>query len=248
MINNFSKLNIYEKPKAKSKLSSQMLYGEKFKIISKKKGWIKIKTNFDKYCGYVSEKKFLKSLKTTKKVNKIKTKIYKKIKNKFKPTKQFLYFASKVSIINRFKDYIEYDKNRWIKVNALKNINYYEKNFTKIIRLFLNTRYLWGGKSSAGIDCSALIQLYFYYNDIFFHRDTKDQIKFLKKNPKKKKYDKNCLIFWKGHVAYCLNKRYLIHAYGPKKKVLIMNTKKTIEEIKFKSKLTIKDIIKINVN
>ena len=36
MINNFSKLDIYEEPKINSKLSSQMIYGEKFKIIKKK--------------------------------------------------------------------------------------------------------------------------------------------------------------------------------------------------------------------
>ena len=44
---------------------------------------------------------------------------------------------------------------------------------------------------------------------------------------------KKNIIFWKGHIAYCLNKENLIHAYGPKKKVLIMNTKKTINN-KFK--------------
>ena len=42
-------INLYEKPSYKSKVSSQVLYGEKFKILSKKKGWLKIKTAFDKY-------------------------------------------------------------------------------------------------------------------------------------------------------------------------------------------------------
>ena len=59
---------------------------------------------------------------------------------------------------------------------------------------------------------------------------------------------KRQLIFWQGHVAYCLNKKFLIHAYGPKKKVLIMNIKKTIKEIENKSKLKVKGIRKINVN
>ena len=39
------------------------------------------------------------------------------------------------------------------------------------------------------------------------------------------------MIFWKGHVAIALSKNKLIHAYGPMKKVVIMNTKKTIERI-----------------
>ena len=45
--------NVYSKPSIKSELSSQILYGEKFKIISKNKGWIKIKTDFDKYTGFI---------------------------------------------------------------------------------------------------------------------------------------------------------------------------------------------------
>ena len=44
MINNFPLIYIYEQPKANAELSSQMLYGEKFKIINKKGNWLKIKT------------------------------------------------------------------------------------------------------------------------------------------------------------------------------------------------------------
>jgi uncharacterized protein YgiM (DUF1202 family) len=39
---NISVTNIYTKPNIKSEVSSQILYGEKFKILSEKKGWIKI--------------------------------------------------------------------------------------------------------------------------------------------------------------------------------------------------------------
>ena len=98
------------------------------------------------------------------------------------------------------------------------------------MKLFLNTKYLWGGKTSNGIDCSALIQIYFYYNRFFFPRDSKDQIKYCKKKLKIKMI-KNNIIFWKGHVAYCLSKNKLIHAYGPRKKVVVMNIKKTINKI-----------------
>ena len=63
MINNYPLTNIYEKPKNSSKLSSQMLYGEKFSIISKNKKWLKIKTNFDNYTGFIKNKKFFKKQK-----------------------------------------------------------------------------------------------------------------------------------------------------------------------------------------
>ena len=100
---------------------------------------------------------------------------------------------------------------------------------------------MWGGKTCVGIDCSALIQIYFYYNRIFFPRDTKEQIRFCKQKINKK-FLKGDIIFWKGHVGTCLNKSKLIHAYGPKKKVLIMPIKLTIKLIKKTAKLTVKKI------
>ena len=39
------------------------------------------------------------------------------------------------------------------------------------------------------------------------------------------------MIFWKGHVAIALSKNNLIHAYGPMKKVVVMDIKRTIERI-----------------
>ena len=248
MINNFPITNIYEKKSKSSKLSSQMIYGEKFTILSKDKKWLKIKTNFDKYTGYIQNKKFLKFLKITNKVNKKRTKIFKKnSNNKFVSTKKFLYFGSRISIQNKKKNYVQFEENKWIKKTHLKEINHREKSISRIIKLFLNTKYLWGGKTSLGIDCSALIQIYFHYNGIFFHRDTKDQIRFLKIIPKKTTFEKNNLIFWKGHVAFCLNKNNLIHAYGPSKKVIIMKINKTIKEIRSKSKLSVRGIRKIYV-
>ncbi len=247
MINIYPLTNIYEKPLNSSKLSSQMIYGEKFSIIKKNEKWIKIKTDFDNYVGYIKNKKFSNKLLCNYKVFKLKSKIYKKIKKKHKPTKKFLFFASRIKVCEFDKHFVKYEKNKWIKKTDIKKINHYEKKFSKIVKLFLNTRYLWGGKSAYGIDCSALIQIYYQYNNFFFERDTKDQIKSIKEIPKKNLYDKKQLIFWKGHVAYCLNKKDLIHAYGPRKKVIIMNIKKTINEIERNSKLKVKGIRKLNV-
>ena len=68
----------------------------------------------------------------------------------------------------------------------------------------------------------------------------------MKKGVKKKNlFDKGDIIFWKGHVAVCLNSKKLIHAYGPRKKVVIMPIKKTIDLIEKTAKLKIKKVVKI---
>ena len=237
--------NIYFKPSLNSEITSQILYGEKFTVLSKKNNWLKIKTNYDHYIGYIKRNDFYNKFKATKKIHKLQSRIYNFKNGKFKSTKNFLYFGSGIKPKKENKNFIEFESNKWIKKKDLKKIDHFERNFNKIFKLFLNTKYLWGGKTSNGIDCSALIQIYFYYNRIFFPRDTKDQIKFCKKTSKKI-FAKGDIIFWKGHVGICLNKSKFIHAYGPKKKVLIMPIVTTIKKIYETANLKIKKISKIN--
>ena len=241
---NYPIANIYSKPSLSSEVSSQILYGEKLKILSKKNNWFKIKTHYDNYIGYIKKYEMLKSFKPSKKIFKLKSRIYKKKKNKFLPTNKFLYFGSGISIKDKIRNYIEFNKNQWIKKNDTKKINHKEKDFIKIFKLFLNSKYLWGGKTCRGVDCSALIQIFFYYNRVFFPRDSKDQIKFCKKKIYKK-FSKGDIIFWKGHVGICISQSQFIHAYGPKKKVIIMPTNFTIKLIKKTANLKILKVSKL---
>ena len=52
-------VNLYERPSYASKIASQIIYGEKFKILSKNKSWIKIKTLFDNYKGFIRNSKYV---------------------------------------------------------------------------------------------------------------------------------------------------------------------------------------------
>ena len=111
MKNNFFKYsvaNIYSKPSSNSDVSSQILYGEKFKILSKKNNWIKIKTSFDNYIGFIKKSNFNQNFIPTNKIFKSKSKIFKKINNKFLPTNNYLYFASGISVRKKNKNFIEF--------------------------------------------------------------------------------------------------------------------------------------------
>ena len=234
--------NIYKKPSDTSEVTSQILYGEKFKILSKNKNWIKIKMSFDNYIGYIKNKNYTTSYKPTHKVFVLKASIFNKLNNK---TKYFLPFASKISIIQENKKFIKFEKNKWVKKTDIKKINHIEKDYLKILKLFLEIKYFWGGKTYKGIDCSAILQLLYYYNNKFYPRDTKDQLRYSKSNVEIKTYKKGDIVFWKGHVAVCISAKKLIHAYGPEKKVLIMPITETIERIARTTKLIVKKISSI---
>ena len=237
---NFS--NIYKKPSKKSEVTSQIIYGEEFKILSKNKSWIKIKTLFDNYKGFIINSKYVEKFSPNYKVSSIKAKIYKKPGIK---TNSWLPLASKLSVLEQKKNYVQIEKSKWIKKIDIKKLNHKDKNYIKMFKKFLNVKYVWGGKTFKGIDCSALLQIFFSYNNSFYPRDTKDQIKYTKKNLKKRKFKKGDIIFWKGHVAMCLNSKQLIHAYGPEKKVIIMPIIETINRIERIAKLKVKKISKI---
>jgi cell wall-associated NlpC family hydrolase len=234
--------NIYKKPSEASEVTTQILYGEKFKIISKNKDWLKIKISFDNYIGYIKNKDYTNSYEPTHKVFILKANIFNKLNNK---TKYFLPFASRISIIQENKKFIEFERNKWIQKEDIKKIDHIEKDYLKVLKLFLKIKYVWGGKTYKGIDCSAILQLLYYYNNKFYPRDTKDQLRYSKSNAEIKKFKKGDVVFWRGHVAVCINSKKLIHAYGPEKKVIIMSINKTLERIERTTKLIVKKISSI---
>ena len=233
--------NIYKLPNIRSEVTSQILYGERFKILSKRKGWIKIKSLYDRYSGFIKDKKYVNELKISHKVSNIEANIFKNPNTK---TKRNLYFGSKLSVLEKRNGFARFDKNQWVKSKDIKKITHKEKNFVKILKLFLKTKYVWGGKTNKGIDCSALLQIFFYYNNLFYPRDTKDQINYSIKKISKK-FKKGDIIFWKGHVAICINSKKLIHAYGPREKVIIMQINKAINIIEKTANLKVKKVCRI---
>ncbi len=239
MINTNLILDVYKDRSLKSALSTQLLYGEKFKIVKKFRKFLKIKTSYDNYIGYIKNKKFKKNFRPTHKVSTLSAYLYSKPNKKFKLKKK-ISFCSFIKITDKKNNFLNFDKY-WINKKDVLPVKKKNLLFSKI-KIFKNTKYKWGGNSFKGIDCSALVQIFYKFNNKFCPRDSKDQMKYFRKNVKLSKIKKNNLIFWKGHVAICLSKIDLIHAYGPKKKVVIMNSKKTIDEIENRSNLKVKFI------
>ena len=235
-------LNIFKKPSKKSELISQMIFGESFLILKKNNLWLKIKTKEDNYIGYIHNKNYTMYLNPTHKIKVLKAKVY-KFSNKKKKINE-LPFNSKIKAMEAKNKFLKFSGG-WIHRDKLKPINYKDDDLFKRINFFRNIKYKWGGKSFLGIDCSALVQICLNFNNRYCPRDTKDQIRYFKNNITLNKIRKNDIIYWKGHVAVATSCNMLIHAYGPKKKTIKMNIKKTIEIIKKTTNLDVKSIKRI---
>ena len=240
--NNLPIINLYKKASKKSEIVTQMIYGERFKIIGELSKWLKIKIQEDKYIGYIQKKKFF-YIKPTHKVSVLFAQIYKN--PNLKNTTIKLPYSSKIRIIEKKLNFSKFHGG-WIETKNIKPLRYKNKNVFKDIKIFIGVNYTWGGKTFRGIDCSALIQVCLNFNNQFCPRDSFQQNKFFFNNAiKLKNIKKNDIIYWKGHVAVALSNKKLIHAYGPRKKTLIMNISQTVTLIKRTATLEIISIKRI---
>lgn len=232
--------NLRKFPDSKSNLETQILFGEKIEVLfEQKKDWIHCKSLADNYKGWIKKSEIDKNVrKKNFKVSELTTLVFKKpnIKSNFL-TK--LHLNSKLHVLKTYNNWssfyyrnkIAYIFNKHIsqKSQKLKNIN----NFVKTAKKFLNTVYLWGGKSHLGIDCSGLVQLCLENQGISFPRNTKDQFNCkILKSINENEINNGTLIFWKGHVAIAINKSQIIHANAYHMKVIIENLETAKKRIK----------------
>jgi cell wall-associated NlpC family hydrolase len=87
-----------------------------------------------------------------------------------------------------------------------------EPDFVAVSERFVGTPYLWGGKSSLGIDCSGLVQVALNACGIPCPRDSDMQEAALGKPTSLAGLQSGDLIFWKGHVAIARGRNSMIHA------------------------------------
>jgi hypothetical protein len=97
-----------------------------------------------------------------------------------------------------------------------------ENDFVAVAERFLGTPYLWGGRTSIGLDCSGLVQLSLMAGGHSAPRDTDLQETTLGRAVEAgAALHRGDLVFWPGHVAIMLDGEYMIHASGRHMAVVI---------------------------
>lgn len=232
---------IYKKPNMNSDYLKEILYGEKFTKVRSFQKFYYGYCDFDKYFGYIKKEDLTPNLfKYNSLIKSGKAYFYLNNKSSSK-TKQFLYLNSRVFVSDYGKKFSKIN-NLWIKNCDLKLCQKKKSSdFLNKIKLFNNTKYVWGGNTVDGIDCSGLVQELMKSISIRCPRDSKDQEIFFKKKIKLCEIKRGDLLFWKGHVAIALNKDYCIHAYGPAKKVTKMRINFIISKL-LKNSLKLRSI------
>jgi cell wall-associated NlpC family hydrolase len=114
-------------------------------------------------------------------------------------------------------------------------IGHREPDFVAVAERFLGTPYLWGGKSSFGIDCSGLVQVSLNAAGIGCPRDSDMQQDGLGRElsvSESKQLMRGDLLFWKGHAAIARDADTIVHANAFHMATVIENTHDAIARIK----------------
>lgn len=157
-------------PSDTSELVSQLLYGDCFKVLEHRKAWSRIRLSFDKYEGWIDNKQFQLIEESAYKVLQKETPILSTdlvdfISDKNNQLHPIL-LGSNLNGLPYLEHYFEGAKSKG-KLNKSDIVN------TGL--LYLNTPYLWGGKTPFGIDCSGFTQMVYKLNGFNILRDASQQ-------------------------------------------------------------------------
>lgn len=107
-----------------------------------------------------------------------------------------------------------------------------EPDFVAVAERFAGVPYLWGGKTSLGLDCSGLVQVALTACGVTCPRDSDMQETALGQPASLAELRRGDLVFWKGHVAIARDSTVLIHANAHHMAVAIEPLAEAIARIK----------------
>ncbi len=216
---------LHRHPSREAPVDTQAIFGEGVTVYDEHEGWAWVQLHDDGYVGYLPNVVLGEpGPQATHKVAAIRTFIYPGPNLKL-PHIDLLTMNSKVAIIGTQGEYAQMADGGWLYAAHLSGIDVRETDYVSVAERFLHTPYLWGGKTSLGIDCSGLAQTVLLAAGIKAPRDSDMQEQQLgaaiEVKPDLSGLTRGDLVFWKGHVGLMMDETNFIHATGHSMTVMI---------------------------
>lgn len=212
---NLSIVPVRIQPADVSEMVTQLLYGEYFKILEERGKWSRIRIAFDSYEGWIDNRQLVK----------IEEAVYLKLTSETRK-----YCGDLIEFLSDESEGLTpITLGAVLNSNTILNYNFEGRvisglkekdNIIKTALLYLNSPYMWGGKTSFGIDCSGLTQMVYMLNGYSLLRDASQQATQGEALSFIEECEPGDLAFFDNsegkitHVGIIMHDNYIIHVNG----------------------------------
>ena len=199
-------------PDESARTTTQLLFGERVTVYDEAAGWAWLQNEADDYVGYVPSAALGDSgPQATHRVSALRSFVFPEPDLKTPPL-MALSFWSPVAVEAEEKGWCRLGAGGWIYERHLCR-DRPEPDYAATALRFLGVPYLWGGRTSLGLDCSALVQLSLAAAGIACPRDSDMQRDAVgQPAPNDGPYRRGDLIFFAGHVGVMVDGASMVHA------------------------------------
>ena len=204
-------------PQADAPLETEALHGEYVTVYDEQDGWAWAQLERDQYVGYLPAAALGAPAEPTHRVAALRTHAYPGPAIKL-PPRMALSLGAQLMIVRQDGDFSVSDDGLYLWSRSVAELSANEPDWVAVAERFIEAPYLWGGRTSEGIDCSGLVQTALMAAGIASPRDSDMQEATLGEpiaiDDPAAPLARGDLVFWKGHVGIMRNLVTLLHANG----------------------------------
>jgi cell wall-associated NlpC family hydrolase len=208
-------LPLRREPRFDATLDTEALFGERVTLYDESEGWAWVQLARDGYVGYVpSEGLTARLTAPTHRIASLRTYVYPEPDGKTPPL-SLLSLNALVTVASEGKKFHALAGGGHIFAGHAVPVGAFAKDFVAVAQAFLGTPYLWGGRTSVGLDCSGLVQLAVEAAGYEAPRDADMQAAELGRPVdlgRGVKLRRGDLVFWDGHVGIMTSGKDFLHA------------------------------------
>lgn len=207
--------DVRRQPRPDAPLDTQLRFGQRFRVFDEEDGWAWGQGEADGYVGYVAASALHAALTApTHRVEALRTFVYPAPDMK-QPPLRAVTLGAHVSVAEPVGEFVRLADHGFVFARHLAPFEDLATDFVSVAERLVGVPYLWGGSSTAGIDCSGLIQLAAHCTGVALPRDTDLQEEAGDPLPYNESYaslSRGDVVFWKGHVGVMVDPQILLHA------------------------------------